>query len=125
MSSDKQEQTYKVWRAGNILEGLAEDVIRKIQEQASPESGIKNLQTESYARTIVESASDFVPRPILDAIDQLAPPTVYSHAIEVLASMPASGITVLARPKQVWEVSSKGRRRSTEARQVSRVRRAS
>lgn len=88
---------YVAFLGDRLERGSAEEILRSIQQHAPAESSLRKRDLDEYARLLIKDADYFIPKGILDFLEQQAYPTAYDKALVYLSYMQSSQVRILSK----------------------------
>lgn len=100
---------YTVWDATQIRTGTAAQILTEIiHKDTSVNSEINGMNLDQYTQAIIGSADYYLPKPVAEVLRNRSFTSNYDKALTFLASMPASGMSILATEPDPESGSIKG-----------------
>ena len=87
---------YVVFDGEHLERGTAEQILRSIQDRAK-DKNLKSMSLDEYARILVDDAAYFLPKAMLEFLEQQEYPTSFDKALVYLANMQSSQVRILSK----------------------------
>jgi len=100
---------YTVWDATQIRTGTAAQILSEIiHKDTGTNSEINGMSVDQYAQAIIHSADYYLPKQVAEVLSVRRFTSNYDKALTLLASMPASGMSILVTEPEPDGESVKG-----------------